>query len=162
MDKMKTEIGAANVFDIRSFKENRQWQYILRRKDGSVDFNRNWLDYKLGFGTPDGEFFIGLEKLYFITNYEGAHELLIILQDFDNQTRYAKYDDFVVASEEENYKIRKLGQHRGNAGDSFTQHLNSPFSTMDKYNDNLSIINCAVNFQSGWWFNNCFSSYVFF
>uniref|UniRef100_A0A1I8PFP8 Fibrinogen C-terminal domain-containing protein n=1 Tax=Stomoxys calcitrans TaxID=35570 RepID=A0A1I8PFP8_STOCA len=39
--------------------ETNEWKTILRRQDGSVNFYRNWADYKSGFGNPDGEFFIG-------------------------------------------------------------------------------------------------------
>ncbi|TMW46486.1 hypothetical protein DOY81_008435, partial [Sarcophaga bullata] len=160
INEMKTEIKAANTFNIRSFKENRQWQCILRRQDGSVNFTRNWQDYKQGFGNANGEFFIGLEQLHRKTNYEGRHELLIILQDFNNHTRYAKYDEFVVGSEEEKYKIKNLGHYQGDAGDSLSQHLNSAFSSLDQDNDNSDASHCAVTFQSGWWFNNCYAAHL--
>ena len=32
---------------------------MQRRLNGSVDFNRIWKDYKMGFGSPDGEYWLG-------------------------------------------------------------------------------------------------------
>ena len=34
-------------------------QVIQRRLNGSVDFNRIWKDYKMGFGSPYGEYWLG-------------------------------------------------------------------------------------------------------
>ncbi|XP_058986049.1 protein scabrous-like isoform X1 [Musca domestica] len=71
-----------------------QWTTIMRRKDGSVNFNRNWNEYKNGFGNPDADFFVGLEMLHRLTTEGKPQELLVVLVDFEDETRYARYDSF--------------------------------------------------------------------
>ncbi|XP_017151153.2 techylectin-5B-like isoform X1 [Drosophila miranda] len=56
------------------------WTIFLRRTDGSEDFNRDWNDYKHGFGKLQNEFFLGLDKLHAMTSAE-AQELLVLLED---------------------------------------------------------------------------------
>ena len=35
------------------------WTVIQRRQDGSVDFNRDWVDYEDGFGSSSGLDYVG-------------------------------------------------------------------------------------------------------
>jgi hypothetical protein len=36
------------------------FQVIQSRQDGSVNFNRNWMEYKEGFGSTTNEHWIGI------------------------------------------------------------------------------------------------------
>lgn len=126
------------------------WTVIQRRKDGSENFNRNWADYKEGFGDLRGEFFIGLEKLSLLTQSQ-QHELYIHLEDFHNEVRYARYSNFLVGNESESYMIKTFGEYSGNADDALAQHKGVRFETPDRI---VTSGNCAETFKSGWWFNS--------
>ncbi|XP_034098911.2 fibrinogen C domain-containing protein 1-like [Drosophila albomicans] len=130
------------------------WTVIQRRKDGTINFNRTWSEYKEGFGDLRGEFFIGLDKLHLLTQSQ-PHELYISLGDFSNETRYARYNNFVIGSETEDYRIKDLGTYSGDAGDSLADHKYR-FSTPDK---DFTYDKCPPYFSSGWWFSNigCYS-----
>lgn len=125
------------------------WTVIQRRQDGSVNFNRNWEDYKNGFGDLRGEFFIGLEKLSRLTQSQ-PHELYIHLEDFHNDVRFARYSHFLVGNESESYVIKSFGEYSGNADNALAKHKGYNFITPDRSESSLS---CASVYKSGWWFN---------
>ncbi|EAT36260.1 AAEL011633-PA [Aedes aegypti] len=129
------------------------WLVVQYRFDGSVDFYRNWTEYRNGFGTLDGEFWIGLEKLHRLTK-NGDYELIVELKDYDGTYIFARYDDFEIDNEEEKYSLKKLGSYTGSAGDSLSYHKSMKFSTFDSDND-LSSLNCAKNYDGGWWYKDC-------
>ncbi|KAM8713067.1 hypothetical protein ACLKA7_013392 [Drosophila subpalustris] len=133
------------------------WLVIQRRLNGSVNFYRNWNEYKLGFGDLNGEFFIGLEKLRAITAVE-PFELYIALEDFDGEKRHAKFDEFAIGSEEDDYALNVLGGYSGNAGDSLRSHRKMKFSTYDRDNDHEFARNCAFLHVGAWWYNQCVDS----
>ncbi|XP_061386660.1 ryncolin-1-like, partial [Musca vetustissima] len=132
------------------------WTTILLRTDGSVNFHRNWTEYKNGFGNPPyGEFFIGLEKLHKLTTAVPVVELKIILKSWDDEERYAIYDGFQIGNETEKYELKFVGEYSGTTEDKLTKHLGLKFSTFDEDNDTASS-NCAQSFEGGWWFTDCY------
>lgn len=136
------------------------WMPIQRRQDGSVDFYGNWTTYEKGFGDKQKEFFIGFETLHKLTK-DGNYELLVLLGDHDKHIAYAKYDKFVVGSNEEKYQLKELGQYTGTAGDSLRHQVGNKFTTMDMDNDNSKVHNCAKLWKGAWWFGYCYERWVF-
>lgn len=64
-------------------------QVIHRRDDFGVpaeNFNRDWNDYKNGFGDPSKEFWLGNENIYMLTNNDD-YMLRVELEDFDGNKR---------------------------------------------------------------------------
>ena len=64
------------------------WTIIQKRFDGSVNFYRNWTDYKEGFGELNGEYWLGNDALHQITS-NANYTLKIYLTGWDNVTKYA-------------------------------------------------------------------------
>ncbi|KAM7355174.1 fibrinogen C domain-containing protein 1-like isoform 1-T4 [Cochliomyia hominivorax] len=132
------------------------WTVIQRRQDGSENFYRNWSEYAEGFGNVNGEFFIGLEKLHALTTSGDIQELYIILEDFEGIRKYARYGEFEIDSESNEYMLT-VGEYSGNAGDSLKGHNGMKFSTKDRDND-LSKKNCAEVWKAAWWYTVCYNS----
>ena len=88
------------------------WTVFQKRLDGSVDFNRNWTDYKQGFGNLSGEFWLGLDIIRRLTN-QTNNTLRVELEDFEGNTAYAEYDTFAVADEADRYRL-SVGGYTGN------------------------------------------------
>ncbi|XP_060604585.1 techylectin-5A-like [Ruditapes philippinarum] len=128
------------------------WTVFQRRKDGSENFNRKWVDYAFGFGNLSGEFWLGNEFIHRLT--DGVpQELLIELEDFENDHRHASYGLFSVGSAEESYKLY-VNFFTGNVTDSLgTEHSGHSFSTAD-YGVSSS---CAKSYKGGWWYTSCHS-----
>ena len=82
-----------------------------KRVNGSVDFYRNWTDYKHGFGDLNSEFWLGLDKVYRLTS-DKNNTLRVDLEDFEGNTRYAEYNMFGVMDENDKYKLI-LGSYSG-------------------------------------------------
>ena len=85
-------------------KLGRGWIVFQQRQDGSVDFNRNWTDYKIGFGNLNGEHWLGLEKIHRLSA-SGQNVLRVDLESFENETAYAVYGQFSIGDESDAYRL---------------------------------------------------------
>ena len=128
------------------------WTVIQRRSDGSVSFNRTWNDYKHGFGSVEGEHYLGNDIIYQLTN-QGNYTLHIDMWDLHGEYWVAEYPYFHLDGEKDNYRLHLNGYH-GNASDAFRYSNNMPFSTVDRDND-MSSTHCAKYYTAGWWYKHC-------
>ena len=91
-----------------------------RRKDGSVNFLRNWSAYVKGFGNPDGEHWLGFEKIHRLTKASSMLQVDMI--------------PFKVGDTASKYTLLATSYSR-NAGNSLGYHNGMKFSTKDSDND---------------------------
>ena len=147
-------------FQVYCDMHNGQWIVFQRRRDGRENFNRNWEEYKNGFGNLTWEFWLGNEKIHCLTFATCHAELRIDIGSYTGKTFHASYDYFALENEKTKYKLR-LGAYSGTATDGMRvcpHNGNSdgmPFSTPDSDNDYHSG-NCAQVSSAGWWYNQCY------
>ncbi|XP_062829641.1 tenascin-X isoform X7 [Anolis carolinensis] len=127
------------------------WIVFQRRMNGETDFWRDWQDYVTGFGNLTREFWLGNTALHQLTS-SGDYELRVDLRA-GNESVYANYQSFRVDSPADYYRLH-LGSYSGTAGDAFSYHSGSVFSTRDR-DPNRLIISCAVSYRGAWWYRNC-------
>lgn len=132
--------------------------------NSTVDFDRTWAEYKLGFGDITGDHWLGNEYLHQLTRGPARYVLGVKLVDRDAVTKMGEYDPVLVEDESSAYRLR-LGLFQGTAVDALTLdtenylHDNQRFTTKDRDNDNY-FQNCAkLEFQGvpggGWWYDAC-------
>uniref|UniRef100_A0A8C1Z8Z0 Fibrinogen gamma chain n=1 Tax=Cyprinus carpio TaxID=7962 RepID=A0A8C1Z8Z0_CYPCA len=162
--------------EIDSF--GRGWTVLQRRRDGSVDFNKKWNQYKEGFGylSPDDktEFWLGNEKIHLLSVQSSVpYVLRIEMVDWEGNKKYADYSTFKLGPEVDAYRLTYAYYYGGDAGDAFdgfdfgedpsdkfyTSHNGMQFSTPDRDNDKYHQ-NCALDEGSGWWMNRCHAAHL--
>ncbi|KAL2097837.1 hypothetical protein ACEWY4_007044 [Coilia grayii] len=128
------------------------WLVFQRRTTGKLDFMKRWRQYMAGFGELTDEFWLGLEKIYELTNTPTRYEVRFDL-GLGSERVYAVYDNFKIAPVKQKYTLT-VGNYRGNAGDAMTYHNGRNFTTVDNDND-IALSNCALMHRGAWWYKNC-------
>ncbi|KAF7482128.1 angiopoietin-related protein 4 [Marmota monax] len=131
------------------------WTVIQRRQDGSVDFNRPWEAYKTGFGDPQGEFWLGLEKMHSITGDRGSR-LAVQLKDWEGNAESLQFPVH-LGGEDTAYSLQLTEPVASELGATTItpSGLSLPFSTWDQDHDLRGDLNCAKSLSGGWWFGTC-------
>ena len=133
---------------------------VQRRRDGSVDFNRTWVEYEDGFGKLTGEFWYGLRALHCLTG-QGGWEMRMDIKLANGTNIFLQYEQFKVASAKDKYKLT-VGGFQGTTTDPMAYHNQMNFTTKDNDNDKYET-NCALssglaNPIGGWWHRNCWTT----
>lgn len=133
------------------------WTVIQRRDDiqPRQDFYLTWMEYALGFGNLNGEFWLGLDHIHALTD-QAYNEILFNLNDFEGEWRHAHYRFFYVHDRVSSF-LMEVNGYSGDAGDSFTYHHGHYFSTKDRDLDD-STQDCAEEYSGAWWYSNCHRS----
>ena len=142
---------------------NSRWLVFQRRLNGTVDFYRNWNDYKNGFGKMDGEFWLGNDYLHRITT-ASKYSLRIDMWDWAEpgaggglgKHYFAESNFFFLDNETEFYRMHvpnNFYDFAGFGGSGLRVHA-GPFTTYDKCHPDMRT-NCAQMFHTGWWFKTC-------
>ena len=118
---------------------------IVRRKDGSVNFNVDSTAIQSLVGDLDGEFFIGGDNLARLT--ASAKEATVILYPWepDYNVAWAHYSTFQVAPWSDRYRMTATGHHDSNTG-NVLYYLNGDQLRTPDYD----VGNCATTYGPIW------------
>lgn len=88
---------------------------VQRHTKHALDFNRPWSEYKNGFGFLGSDFWLGFERLSFLTNQKD-YEIRIDIENTAHEHFYVQYNFFRISDQWSDFKLSGLGEYGGNAG----------------------------------------------
>ncbi|XP_068948961.1 angiopoietin-related protein 3-like [Petaurus breviceps papuanus] len=140
----------SEVFNVYcEVKSGSSWTVIQHRMDGSQNFNETWENYQHGFGSLDGEFWLGLEKIYSIVK-QSDYVLRIELEDWKDNRRSIEYS-FSLGSKDTDYTLH-LSEILGNIPSAIPEHKDLVFSTWD--HNAKKHLSCPEGHSGGWWWDD--------
>ena len=152
------------------------WIMYQRRVDGSVNFTRNWEEYKYGFGDHGDnttELWLGNEHVYQLVHINGSTvwELRIEADAFDGTSCWLVASGFRMNRENNDRRYAldwdNVTESAARLANDWNSHKLKPFVTFDEYGryyDSWSTLwysralTCITRYKGGWWFariNHC-------
>jgi len=87
------------------------WTTLLRRYDGTLNFDRGWNAYRDGLGDLTGEFWVGLATLHKLTG-GATFTIRFDLESPDGEKKYAEYSGSKLGSWKSKFRIT-VGNYTG-------------------------------------------------
>jgi len=129
------------------------WTVFQRRKDGSIDFRKGWDDYAHGFGTPNGEHWLGNDNLATLTVSAAATYKLRVDLSVNGESHFAEFDNFKIGGASDKYRLTVGAYTAGDADDGLTYNSGAMFTTFDQ--DNADCLFNCVGGYGPWWHKCC-------
>ena len=141
------------------------WIMFQQYLNAIIIVNRNWTEYRNGFGSFAGNYWMGNEKVHLLTQAGTTYRLRIEMLFTAYGWMSAEYDQFSLDNKTGLYTLHVTNYSNGECGDSLQYQPSSSgyqngmaFSTYDEANDNLP--GCSSQHSSGFWYNACYWALV--
>ncbi|XP_046330988.2 angiopoietin-2-like [Haliotis rufescens] len=131
--------------------------YVQKQSLG-IDFYRTWQEYRDGFGTPGGDFWLGLEKMKAISD-KTPGRLIINMLYKKGQPTWGQIicHSFKLTDELDGFRLNfsHTAASKNPINDVITDLRGARFSTKDRDHDEDPAGSCSQKHHSGWWFRSC-------
>ena len=132
------------------------WTVFRKSYTNTSTYHHTWYDYVYGFKVDGNDFWIGLEKLHWLTAARQLTQMRIDVTDLTNNTvKSTHFDEFFVDSWERNYEphMRNFHESDGTANDSNDEEVSLGVDPSE--NELNSEDECELENVGGWWFKRC-------
>ena len=117
IQNITTTVSVPTLANCTSVMTVNGWIIFQQRLDNTTVFDRNWTDYRDGFGSLGCNYWMGNEKVHLLTQAGTTYRLRIEML-FSNGWMSAEYDQFSLDNETGLYRLHVAGYSNGECGDS--------------------------------------------
>ncbi|XP_048749315.2 fibrinogen-like protein A [Ostrea edulis] len=137
------------------------WTVIQSRHDGSVNFSRNWTEYKEGFGSVFNEHWIGNNVIHQLTKSNDTRIYFSVTLT-NGSILYQEYDRFSISDESDGYRLFLSKPSTGSLGDRLVDTGSSSDNVVGMNFSTIGLHSCASGYGAGggWWYNSCHDAYL--
>jgi hypothetical protein len=154
-----------NTSDTSVYCEANGWTKIMYKINNTKIFNASLSSYENGFGRADvltypdeQNYWFGLDNLRLILIQKNTSLRIEFSNSVDNY-EFIEFSYFNIKNASQFYAL-ELGEEMNRSTQALSgfssYHNGMNFTTFDSDRDKNPLVNCAIKWSAGWWFNDCF------